>query len=123
MSQERSAGRESCVAWSVNLAPHFDPVRPEFPAENSLGHDESSDSLPEVNSSASPIDGEPGASTGSGVYEKRMLVENPTEEVVSAGDSAEADNRPEERKRRDLGPPYSVVRREGDCGHPVPEEV
>lgn len=52
-----------------------------------------------------------------------MLVENPTEEVVTAGDNAEADDGTEECKSRDLGPPDTVVCCEGDCGQPVPEEV
>ena len=52
-----------------------------------------------------------------------MLVENPAQEVVSGRDDTPADQGTEECKNRDLGPPDAVVRRKGDCGQPVHEEV
>ena len=48
-----------------------------------------------------------------------LSVENPAQDVVSGRDNAKADDRPKERERRNLGPPYAVVHREADGGQPM----
>jgi hypothetical protein len=53
--------------------------------------------LSQVNPRQAPSTAIRGRVRGSGVYGKRMLVENPTEEVVAAGDNAAADQGTEER--------------------------
>jgi hypothetical protein len=50
-------------------------------------------------------------------------IQNPAQEVVTAGYNPETDDRTKERKRRNLGPPNTVVRCEGDRGQPIAEHL